>query len=165
MVGPGNHGDNEVMLIGTAYGVMNANALPSGVVLPPWASEHLAEMPAHNMLLMLRDVDYIGGGQTIPVAKLTGQTSVCNALPPQITEHIRRMKRFHPPIQSQSSTAIWHEGIGPGRKCCVYFNEEEPYATFPFTYTHTHSTVDIQEIIKYKRYIICWNSYGAYFLY
>jgi len=107
-------------------GVMNSNSLPSGVVLPPWASEHLVEKPAHNMLLMLRDVDYIGGGQTIPMAKMNGQTSACNALPPQITEHIRRMERFHPPIQSQSSTAIWQEGIGPGRKCCVYFNEEEP---------------------------------------
>jgi len=92
----------------------------------PWAREHLAETPAHNMLLMLTDVDYIGGGQTIPVAKLNGQTSVCNAIPPQLTEHIRHMERFHPPIQSQTSTAIWDKGVGPGRKCCVYFEEEEP---------------------------------------
>ena len=127
MVGPSNgRGDNEVMLIGTAHGVMNANALPSGVLLPPWASKHLSEVPAHNMLLMLRDVDYIGGGQTIPMARLNGQTTTCNALPPEIIEHIQWMERFHPPTQSQSGTAIWYDDIGPGRGCSVYFNEDEP---------------------------------------
>ena len=126
IVAPGPKDNNEVILTGKGCGVMDATALPSGVVLPPWAAYHLAEQSTHNVLLMLRDVEYIGGKQNVPTSSMNGQTSVNNRLHPQIITHLAGLKRFRPPMQNGSSIAVWYRGIGPGHMCSVYFKEDGP---------------------------------------
>jgi hypothetical protein len=60
------------------------------------------------------DIEYIGGGHTLPLAHQNGQCSVPMDVPASQMRKLQEFPRFVPPKPCGTRGVVWEDGIGPG---------------------------------------------------
>ena len=96
--------------------VMDALHPPDGLVLPPWVHKRTAHNDSQRVLVLVlvRNVEYIGGGHALPLSHQNGQCSVLMDVPASQTRKLQEFPRFVPPTPCGTRGVVWEGGIGPG---------------------------------------------------
>jgi hypothetical protein len=125
VVGPAKQSQNECLLQGTAYAVLDAEEMPAAVDRPSWVGARIRENPSDRYLLLLSEVQYIGRS-TLPLACYNGQSPVTFAVPAALHPHVDSFPCWTPPFAKSGAIVSWNPDVGPGSTYSLdsqWFNE------------------------------------------